>query len=76
MAEIAGLVLGVIPLCITAYSALSSFVDAFKDAPTEIKTVANQVMAFKSILCQIKDFTATERALLDDVTADHLRNMI
>ena len=46
MTEIAGLVIGLIPLCMTACSSLSKFVEAVNDAPAEIKALAEEVKDF------------------------------
>lgn len=75
MAEIAGPVVGLISLCMKAFSALSQFVEAVNDAPSEIKALAKEVNGFQLLLRWL-DSTAFENALLDDTTIDILQQTI
>lgn len=50
MADISGLVIGLIPLWMTACSAHSMFIEAVNDAPAEIKALAEEVKGYQFFL--------------------------
>lgn len=76
MAEIAGLVLSVVPLFLKTYSILQPFIETVNEAPTEVKVLFYRVKDFESILDQMKQSTIMSNEVLDSKTLDAVRHTI